>query len=72
MIKRLAQCIREYKKVTILTLLFIVGLVGSYLAVIVIQGNFTEKELRRWFSSKRLPQFIQVRPIKFRGLWIHQ
>ena len=53
-------------------LFFIVGLVGSYLAVIVIQGNFTEKELRRWFSSKRLPQFIQVRPIKFRGLWIHQ
>ena len=54
------------------TLFFIVGLVGSYLAVIVIQGNFTEKELRRWLSSKRLPQFIQVRPIKFRGLWIHQ
>jgi len=52
------------------TMLFIVGMVGSYLAVMLVQGNFTEKELRRWISSRRLPRFIQVRPIKFRGLWI--
>lgn len=54
------------------TLLFIAGGVGSYLAVILTQGRYTEKELRMFLASKRIPSVIRVLPIRFRYLWNRQ
>ena len=51
------------------TLLFIAGGVGSYLAVMLVQGRFTEKELRMYLASLRIPGGILVKPIRFRYLW---
>ena len=51
------------------TLLMIASAVGSYLAVMLLQGRFTEKELRMYLASLRIPSAIRILPIRFRYLW---
>lgn len=54
------------------TMLFIAGSVGDYMAVILLQSRYSEKELRKYISSLRLPRFIRVLPVKYRYLWNRQ
>ena len=54
------------------TMLFIAGSVGDYMAVIMLQSRFSEKELRKYLASLLMPEFIRVQPIKYRCLWNRQ
>ena len=51
------------------TLLFLAGGVASYLAVTVLQGRYSEKELHRLLSAFRLHRWILMQPQRFPELW---
>ena len=46
-------------------LVFVLGLVLSYLGTMVFQARFSERERKRWLSSRALPDVVVLPPKRF-------
>lgn len=66
----IALCIAGYVSTFSNGLVGILAFVGlsvvAYLLVLRVQASFTERELKKYLSGKRLPDFIEVHPEKMR------
>lgn len=49
-------------------LVFLLGLVLSYLGTMVFQARFSERERKKWLSRRSLPDIITVPPRRFSDL----
>ena len=49
-------------------IVFLLGLAISYFGTMVFQTRFTERERKRWLSSRSIPDIVIVRPSPFREL----
>lgn len=49
-------------------LVFLMGLVLSYLGTMVFQARFSERERKKWLSRRSLPDVIAVPPRRFSRL----
>ena len=49
-------------------IVFVLGLVFSYLGTMVFQARFSERERKRWLSSRATPDVITVPPRRFSEL----
>ena len=47
---------------------FLLGLAASYFGTMVFQARFTERERKRWLSSRSIPDVVVVPPRPFREL----
>lgn len=67
----IALCAAGYISTVTNGLIGILSFVGlcvvAYLLVLRVQASFTERELKKYLSGKRLPDFIDVHPEKMRN-----
>lgn len=49
-------------------LVFVALTAAAYIGVMAFQARFTERERKKWFSSRKIPDLIHVKPVPIHKL----